>query len=282
MSRPSIVLATCAACLALASITASAQADYILNGGEFEGTFRIHDNGEEFREYFPPASARNLVETYGEDYAVTPDLSTLYQFTNSLGSSFYDFVYDVNSYSYLPNKLLRTGYDFNSSIYNASMALIRPSDPTGKGDLFVISGDAGFPAGVLPEIKRFNRTINNALANYIESIDPPTAQHIIDFGFGPDNRLYMAAQNGIYVYQESAAGFNLVSPTPLLGSLTGNLTFGPDGNLYLRDSVSGNVNRYSTARHVHRHVHPNRDYSQRRLLHPVRGRWKSSHADQSW
>jgi hypothetical protein len=109
--------------------------------------------------------------------------------------------------------------------------------------LFVISGRFGF--GGPPNIKRFNRTTSSP-ANYIESIDPPSTQGIIDFGFGPDNRLYMAAQNGIYVYQESMSGFNLVSPTPLLGSVTGNITFGPDGNLYLRDSLSGNVNRYTT------------------------------------
>ena len=56
----------------------------------------------------------------------------------------------------------------------------------------------------------------------------------------------MAAENGIFVYHETAAGFDLVSPTPLLGSLTGKLTFGPDGRMYLMNSVTDTIERYTT------------------------------------
>jgi hypothetical protein len=56
----------------------------------------------------------------------------------------------------------------------------------------------------------------------------------------------MAAEQGIFVYQESATGFDLVSPTPLTGSLTGKLTVGPDGHIYLINSAAGAIQRYST------------------------------------
>jgi hypothetical protein len=129
-------------------------------------------------------------------------------------------------------------------IINARMSMIRPTDPLGRGDLFTISGSAEFaPPGVTPQIKHFNR----ATDTFVESINPPTAQGIHDFAFGPDNRLYMAAQNGLFVYQESSSGFSLVSPTPLIGSLTARFTFGPDGLLYLLNPNTDSVERYTTA-----------------------------------
>jgi hypothetical protein len=123
------------------------------------------------------------------------------------------------------------------------MSLIRPNDPLGAGDLFTISGSVPFMSGLTPQIKRFNLTTNE----YVETIDPPTPQAILDFGFGPENRLYMAAVSGIFVYQETATGYELVSPAPLVGSLTGKLTFGPDGLLYLINPGNNNLERYTAA-----------------------------------
>src|SRR5207253_1653939 len=108
-----------------------------------------------------------------------------------------------------------------------------------RGDLFVISENVCI--GCLPNIQRYNRVMDK----YVETIHPPTTQHLYDFAFGPDNRLYMAANQGIFVYQEAPAGFQLLSSAPLLGSVTGNITFGPDGRLYVRNVANGNVERYT-------------------------------------
>jgi hypothetical protein len=86
------------------SFTAVARADYILNGAEF-ATYRIRDDGTPAGGYVPPPGPRSMVETFGEDYAVTPDFKTVYQFTNSLGHSDLIFAYDVASGAYLPDKL---------------------------------------------------------------------------------------------------------------------------------------------------------------------------------
>jgi hypothetical protein len=234
-----------AACL-FSALAPSSHADYIVNGGELQGTYRIHDDGSLVGYYVPPQEAQGLVETWGEDAAVTPDLTTVYQFTNSLGMSTAIFAYDVESRNYLPDKMLHSGFfgqigdDF---IANAAISLIRPNDPMGKGDLFSMSGSFPFMSGLTPQIKRYNR----ATDSYVETIDPPTPQPILDFGFGPDDRLYMAAQTGIYVYEEDAAGFDLVSSSPLLGNLTGKLTFGPDGLMYLINPDDGDIERYTTA-----------------------------------
>lgn len=223
------------------------QADYLLSGGEGSGTFRIRDNGDLVGYYYPSPEDQGLEESFGEDYAATPDLQTVYQFTNSLGFSRTVFAYDVLSREYQPAKNLHTfGFpppneDF---ILNARSALIRPSDPLGTGDLFVISGWFFAPLPEIhPQIKRFDRETDS----YVESIDSPTSGGILDFTFGPDNRLYMAAEEGVFIYEESATGFNLVSATPLIGSLTGAIAFGPDGNLYVRRIDTGNVERYTSA-----------------------------------
>jgi len=223
--------------------SADSRADYIIDGG-FTGTNRVRDDGTVVGQYFPPPAARALVETADGGHVVTPDLSTVYQFTNSLGHSTHIFAYDVASRVYQPDKLLHSGFHFpggdENFIIHPYMSLIRTNDPLGKGDLFTISGNTGF-LDSKPQIKRYNRGTDS----YVETIDPPTDQSILDFGFGPDNRLYMAGQNGIFVYTESATGFDLVSPTPLLGTLTGKLTFGADGRLYLLNSANGNVERYT-------------------------------------
>src|SRR5262245_21521842 len=97
--------------LVISTVSALAAADYIVNGGESIGTSRIPDNGIGGKSYFPPPGAPD-VETYGEDFAVTPNLQTVYQFTNSLGSSLEIYAYDLASHAYLPDKLLTSGFYF--------------------------------------------------------------------------------------------------------------------------------------------------------------------------
>ena len=226
------------------------RADYILNGGEAIGTYRIRDDGTLVGYYSPPEDVASEVETYGEDFAVTPDFQTVYQFTNTLGVSGLIFAYDTNSREYLPGGLLHVGCcDFSNKdqlIINASISLIRSNDPYGAGDLFSISENFGypqFPEEAIPKIQRFDRETDQ----WVESILPPTSQHIYDFAFGPDNRLYMAAEDGIFVYEESSIThrFDLLSSAPLLDDVTGTITFGPDGRLYVRNAESGNVDRYT-------------------------------------
>ena len=223
-------------------LAAHARADYLVNG--YPGTNRISDGGVIVGSYLPPPELSGLYETAGEDFAVTPDLKTVYQFTNTLGFSNLIFGYDVATGAYLSDKLLHLGSNPGISedfIANATMSLIRPSDPFGAGDLFSVSGFYGYPAGSTPQIKRYNR----ATDAYVETIDPPTPQTIFDFAFGPDDRLYLAAESGVFVYQESAVGFDLVSPTPLLASATGKLTFGPDGLMYLLNPSADSIERYT-------------------------------------
>lgn len=217
----------------------SVQADYVVSGGD--RTFRVRDNGEIVGFYHP--APEDVLETYGEDYAVTPDLQTVYQFSNALGYSATIYAFDTLSREYQPDENLHSGFPPVSEnfIQNAKQGLIRSVDPLGAGDLFVLSGWLG--GGFNPQIKRYDRETDS----YVESIESPTADGILDFTFGPDNRLYMAADEGIFIYQESATGFDLVSPTPLIGSLTGAIAFGPDGNLYLRRIDTGNVERYTSA-----------------------------------
>jgi hypothetical protein len=225
---------------------APVQADYVL--GEYTSTYRIRDDGTLVGTYIPPADAVDaaIVETIGEDYAVSPDFKTLYQFTNALGYSDVAFAFDVSSRQYLADMTLQSppyccASLFPGSIVNARMPLIRAHDPFDAGDLFVISFNLGYPDDETPKIQRYNRVTDS----YVETIDPPTPQMMYDFAFGPDDRLYIAAEEGIFVYEESAVGFDLVSSTPLIGSVTGTITFGPDGQLYVRDVVSGNIDRYT-------------------------------------
>jgi hypothetical protein len=220
------------------------RADYILGGGETLGVYRIDDNGSLIGFYVPPPDVADDVETYGEDYAVTPDLKTLYQFTNSLRYSDLIFAFDVGTRNYLRNRLLDAPCCYytagDNTLILPRMSLIRANDTFEAGDLFSISSYFGL-SGSTPKIKRYNRTTDT----YVESLEPPTTQRIYDFAFGPANTLYMAAAQGIFVYVESITGFELFSPTPLIGSTTGTITFGPDGLLYVRDVTSGNVSRYT-------------------------------------
>jgi hypothetical protein len=231
-------------CLSLGAATAIVRADYVLNSGL--ETYRIRDNGTLVGYYTPPPA--EVEETTGEDYAVTPDLQTLYQFTNALGFSNLIFGFDVLSRQYQPDKNLHSGGccfpDVSGdAIINPRMSLIRANDPLGAGDLFTISALFGYPFDATPQIKRYDRETDA----YVESIDPPTPQRVYDFAFGPDNRLYMAAEDGIFVYEESAGGFGLLSPAPLINDVTGTIAFGPDGRLYVRNVGSGDVDRYTTA-----------------------------------
>ena len=132
-----------------------------------------------------------------------PILKTLYQFANSLGTSNVAFVYDAISSEYQTFNIFgTTGPDqFESdewTIWQARLSMIRTNDPLGHGDLFEVSGS---PLVQKPmQIKQLNRATNA----FVESIAPPTEQDVYDFGFGPDDRLYMAAETGIYVYDEGA------------------------------------------------------------------------------
>lgn len=227
------------------SVLRVAAANYIVNTGF--GPEQVRDDGTHVAYYNPPPDVYAMVEARGTDVAVTPDLQTVYEFTNSRGSSLKIFAYDQVGLSYLPDKSLHSGLyqpglGIDDFILNARMSMVRPVDPSGKGDLYSISGSLQFQPGITPQIKRYNR----ATDSYVETIDPPNPQPIYDFGFGPDHRLYMAARDGIFVYEELATGFHLVSPTPLLGSLTGKLTFGPDGRMYLVNAAAGAIQRYTT------------------------------------
>jgi hypothetical protein len=220
------------------SLTASASADYIVSGYP-SGTIRVNDQGSLLGSYYPNPWPHMGVDV-GVSVAVSPDLTTVYQFTNSLGSSS-AYVYDLESGAYLPDKEF-----IGEGLFRTSMPLLRQSDPFGKGDMFTIAATAALNIGDLTGvIKRYNRSarFHNT---YVDTIAPPTSQRVYDFAFGLGNRLYMAAQQGIFVYQESATGFDLLSPAPLLGGLTGKLTVGPDGHIYVVNSAAGAIQRYGT------------------------------------
>jgi hypothetical protein len=104
------------------------------------------------------------------------------------------------------------------------------------------------------QVKRYNLETRT----FVEAINPPSEQVIYDLAVGPDQRLYFSGEKGIYAYAEDAVtGFDLsdailalppqaaeaVVP-PLISGVQGNIAFGPDGKLYVRNFVSGDVDRY--------------------------------------
>jgi WD40 repeat protein len=129
--------------------------------------------------------------------------------------------------------------------------LIRPHDPYGLGDLFILSRTSqNFDNPGTWNVKRFNR----ATKTYVETISPPTPQTVYDIAFHPDGALYVAGANGIFAYSESIAipgflngGFSgrVGVMLPFSGNATGNLTFGPDGLLYVRNVATGDIDRYT-------------------------------------
>ena len=233
--------------LALLAAGPSARADYIFN--EFIGIHRVRDDGTIVRGYGAPAGAP--IEEDSQDYAVTPDFKIVYDFTNSLGYSDITYASDVETGQTLPAKYLHSGLNppNQNFILVARQALIRPNDPFQIGDLFVVSAADLQSLQSNPSkdvIKRYNRTTDS----YVETIVPPTSQHIYDFAFGPDNQLYISGETGIYRY----SGTPLPPPFPssfnwqtVISGVNGMITFGPDGRLYVRNLMTGNIDRYTTA-----------------------------------
>ena len=231
-----------------------ARADFVLTNGY--SAYRLREDGTLAFSYdsFLPPEIVNTIENYAEGGAtVNTDRRAVYVFSNSLG--FADIIAsDVDSGAYRPDlsMLLTFGIFLpppDAYVFQARRPLFFEANPHGLGDLFVISG-VFIGGGNAPDsqIKRFD----TASRSFVEAIDPPTGEGFFDFAFGPDNRLYFSTSSAIFAYSEDPAqGFDafdgpLAGP-PLISNAHGFLAFGPDGNLYVSDSVTGNIDRYSTA-----------------------------------
>src|SRR5262245_34437379 len=103
------------ACLTLCSllIPQFSFADYI-GSSQFSfaptSTRRVRDDGtlSFFYDAGLPQSIRDQIETYGEANAVTPDLTKVYDFVNTLGFSNYVIGSNINTGQYLPANTFST------------------------------------------------------------------------------------------------------------------------------------------------------------------------------
>src|SRR5262245_26316248 len=84
--------------------TSQARADYVVTG---QSTYRITDSGEFVGNYYFSIDQPSPIESLGEDHVVTPDLGTVYEFTNTLGISYLTLAFDVDTLQYLPDKTLK-------------------------------------------------------------------------------------------------------------------------------------------------------------------------------
>ncbi len=233
----------------------SAHADYIVKLAPYGNIRRIMDSGTTSRVYVPPPGS--LYEFDAQDYAVTPDFSTIYDFPFAQGFSDLVYAFDATTGQPLLDKYLNPDSTINPDqnfIYRPRQALIWPNALLPAGDLCVISGadqsrlDAASTNDV---IKRFTRSPSNPLGNpHIETILPPFRENIYDFAFGPESDLYISTPSGVFRYSP-----NSTSPQPfpqsqnwqtILPGTSGMIAFDPDGRLHVRNSVTGNIDRYTT------------------------------------
>jgi WD40 repeat protein len=228
------------ACLPLyAFLTAQCSfADYI--GWDFSivgDIRRITDSGVIVPTNFVgnvPQPVRNQIETVVETFAVTPDLQKVYSFTNTLGDA-----------SVL-------AWDTATSAYRSSDSF----SPSGVGDDYVdnarqpvIVGNEVFVTSFIHgsqnrQVKRYNLT-SHAL---LETIDPLVPQGIDDIALNASgSSLYVAGTTGIYRYTKLGSTYENLLATLAVPGVDGNIAFGPDNRLYVRNFANGDVQRYTSA-----------------------------------
>ena len=232
----------------------SAYADYIVNLGPYRKVRRVTDSGATVRLYSPPPGSDYEFDAH--DYAVTPDFSTVYDFPFTQGFSDLVYAFDVTTGQPKPDNFLNPDATINPDqnfTYRTRQALISPNVTSPAGDLYVISGADQSPLNVDSSndvIKRFTRTPTSYLGNpHVETILPPYKEQIYDFAFGPDSGLYISSASGVFRYSPNSPTLHSYPQSQnwemILENTSGMIAFGPDGRLYVRDRITGNVERYT-------------------------------------
>jgi hypothetical protein len=249
------------ACLTLCTllIPQFAFADYIGRDPSIipGGTKRVRDDGTLvfFYDAGLPQSISNQIETYGEANAVTPDLTKVYDFVNTLGYSNYVIGSDINTGQYLPANTFATPCcsfppPTDNYIEQARQPLV-----TKANDLLVLSRIQPAQSGQdFWQIKHYDLNTNT----FIESINPPTPGRIDDIAYrgvasGGGDQLYFSTPLGVFKTTRPLPTF--ISPnftplssfaTPLVAGVDGNIAIGPDTLLYVRNFANGDVQRYNS------------------------------------
>jgi hypothetical protein len=218
-------------------------ADYIVGTYTYYGgVYRINDFGGTMTDYIAPLpqSLKQDIEAYGAGVAVTPDRSKVYSLVNSLGFSNYVLASNVSTGQYLSSDTLTPSSNYSNLgpdyLNQAKEPLLTSSE------LFVLSELYESGPGNHWQVKRFNLSTHALL----QTIDPPTPQHIEDIALNPTaSRLYVASADGIYSYSKSGSNYS-TSPTLIVPGVDGKLAYGPDGQLYVKNLANGDVQRFTT------------------------------------
>jgi hypothetical protein len=244
------------ACLTLFSllIPQFSLADYIGRDPSIipGGTKRVRDNGTLafFYDGGLPQSIRDQIETYGEAHAVSPDLTKVYDFVNTLGFSNFVIGSNIDTGQYSAANTFSTYLCCSfpepspngSYIFNAKQPLIHAND------LYVISGEKlanGSYTTASSQIKHYNLTTNT----FVDSIVPTAHELIDDIAWRPSGastsvtNLFTSSQSGIS-HAVTFAGQTILS-TPIIPGARGNLAIGTDDRLYVRNFANGDVERYN-------------------------------------
>lgn len=234
----------CVACLTLCTLLTaqSAFADYIgAVASAFTGDIRrIADNGTTLPTSFianVPQSIKDQTETIVESIAVTPDLKKVYTFTNTLGFANYILAWDTDTSQFRQSDTFSPTGASDDYVNNARSPVI-------VGNEIFVTSFIGMNFSGNRQVKRYNLTTHSLL----ETIDPLLPQAIDDIALNVSGTtLYVAATTGIYRYTKTAGVYENGLATLLIPGVGGNIAFGPDSRLYVRNSANGDIQRYTTS-----------------------------------
>jgi hypothetical protein len=231
------------ACLTLcALLTAqSSFADYIGGIGTSTGEIlRIADNGTTLPTSFVanvPQSIKNQTETIVESMTITPDLKKAYSFTNTLGFANYVLAWDTNTSQFRQTDTFSPTGVGDDYVNNARMPVI-------VGNEIFVTSFIGQNFSGNRQVKRYSLTSHSLL----ETIDPLVPQAVDDIALNSSgSSLYVAGTSGIYRYTKSAGVYENGLATLLIPGVDGNIAFGPDSRLYVRNFANGDIQRYTTS-----------------------------------
>jgi hypothetical protein len=216
-------------------------ADYIGGIGTSTGEIlRIADNGTTLPTSFVanvPQSIRNQTETVVESMTVSPDLKKVYSFTNTLGLANYVLAWDTNTSQFRQTDTFSPTGAGDDYVNNARLPFI-------VGNEIFVTSFIGQNFSGNRQVKRYNLTTHSLL----ETIDPLVPQAIADIALNSSGTsLYVAGTSGIYRYTKSAGNYENGLATLLIPGIDGNIAFGPDSRLYVRNFANGDIERYTTS-----------------------------------
>jgi hypothetical protein len=231
------------ACFTLCTVftTQFSFADYIGGIGSSTGDIlRIADNGTTLPTSFVanvPQSIRNQTETIVDSMTVTPDLNKVYSFTNTLGLANYVLAWDTSTSQFRQSDTFSPTGVGDDYVNNARMPVI-------VGNEIFVTSFIGQNFSGNRQVKRYSLTSHSLL----ETIDPLVPQALDDIALnGSGTTLYVAGTSGIYRYTKSAGVYENGAATLLIPGVDGNIAFGPDNRLYIRNSANGDIQRYTTS-----------------------------------